>query len=83
MHLGYHELRKMLITFKEERQKRVTAGGGGGGGGDGGAPRGGGGGGDYRDRDRSYGDRGYASRSGYEYASFSHVLLARRPFAVS
>ncbi|VDC06614.1 unnamed protein product [Peniophora sp. CBMAI 1063] len=64
MHLGYHELRNMLVKFKEERQKKQSSGGGGGGGGDGGAPRGGGG--DYRDRDRGYGDRGYGSRSAYD-----------------
>ena len=73
MHLGYHELRNMLIKFKEERQKRQAAGGGGGGDG---APRGGGG--DYRDRDRGYGDRGYGSRSGYEYASISHFRFCVR-----
>ncbi|KZV73453.1 putative U1 snRNP protein [Peniophora sp. CONT] len=61
MHLGYHELRKMLVVFKEERAKRQASGGGGGGGG-GEAPRGG----DYRDRERGYGDRGYGSRSGYD-----------------
>ena len=37
MHLGYHELRNMLIKFKEERQKKQASGGGGGGGGGGAA----------------------------------------------
>lgn len=73
MHLGYHELRNMLIKFKEDRDKRKmgppsSVPSGDGAAATGGPPRGGERGeyrssrDDYRERDRGYGDRGYSSR---------------------
>ena len=74
MHLGYHELRNMLVKFKEEREKRKAAGqpvGAPLGPPSSGTPTPGGPPGrgerdyrssrdDYRERDRGYGDRGYS-----------------------
>ena len=75
MHLGYHELRNMLIKFKEDRDKRkmgppATVPSGAppsGAPAQGGPPPRGGDRGDYRssrddyrERDRGYGDRGYS-----------------------
>ncbi|KAI0032223.1 putative U1 snRNP protein [Vararia minispora EC-137] len=60
MHLGYHELRNMIVKFREEREKKKGMGiepaGGMGGGGGGGAPREHRRGDEHRDRDR---DRGH------------------------
>ena len=73
MHLGYHELRNMLIKFKEDREKRKMGPPSGAPAGAAAPPTPGRGGerdyrssrDDYRDRER---DRGYErhSRGGYE-----------------
>ncbi len=73
MHLGYHELRNMLIKFKEDREKRkMGPPSGAPAGAPGTSPTPGRGGerdyrssrDDYRERDRGY-DR-HSSRGGYE-----------------
>ena len=74
MHLGYHELRNMLLKFKEERDKRkmappssVPSAAAGGAPPGGGAPRGGdyrSSRDDYRDRER---DRGFERHGGSRY----------------
>jgi hypothetical protein len=69
MHLGYHELRNMLKTFREEREKKKQGGVSGAGG----APTGtsrdhrSSRGDEYRERDRSDRDRGHDRHSSARY----------------
>ncbi|EKM82540.1 hypothetical protein AGABI1DRAFT_111147 [Agaricus bisporus var. burnettii JB137-S8] len=73
MHLGYHELRNMLKTFREEREKKKQGGVSGGTGSAGGATTGtsrdhrSSRGDEYRERDRSDRDRGHDRHSSSRY----------------
>jgi hypothetical protein len=69
MHLGYHELRNMLKTFREEREKKKQGGVAGGGGAATGASREhrASRGDEYRERERSDRDRGHDRHSSSRY----------------